>query len=496
MLPSIAIDEPDGGLSESIRSLRQFGQLRTLRLAHEPAVARAPLARQLDLLRAVSACASLRIAQLVNIGLGDAWGYALADVLPRMDSLRVLDVSHNYIGSGATRAIAAALPANHSLLWLQLLPQWLQIDRDVETALSAALSDRRIKLDVAVRGARSVLSSRGDVGEPSVAFEWRGAVLSTGSAQPTAHTSNPKWDEHFTICVPASLLWPPSRTPLTLSLIDLRRSAQLAAEPPMGSCELPLGALLLAASSTLGVRCPVRRHPSAAPVASRGNGAELHADLTILGVGMAHPDDHLPGVPAAWRQALADQRKARFGAARKLQSAWRARGARGSVGAKLRHRNDMSAVIRLAVSTEADEAEVGRGGVCALLGRGCGGLVAAVGLALRGEAAPDDDDDRGWRGATAGLLPTGFKLSDDDHLSYDEGERAGWRRRKRLLQLMLFLLCMSISVLLAASAVLLLMHESQQAAAQPVGEVMAGLSGAADLVEGAVAPSAASLGQI
>ena len=53
---------------------------------------------------------------------------------------------------------------------------------------------------------------------------------------------------------------------------------------------------------------------------------------------------------------------------------------------------------------------------------------------------------------------------------------------------------MSVSVLLAASAVLLLMHESQQAAAQPVGEVVAGLSGAADLVEG-VTPSAASLGQ-
>ena len=83
-------------------------------------------------------------------------------------------------------------------------------------------------------------------------------MMSTGSAQPSPATLNPRWESHFNVCVPASLLWPPGRTPITLSLLDLRQAAQLSSDPPMGYCELPLGSLLLA-EQNVGVRCAVQR---------------------------------------------------------------------------------------------------------------------------------------------------------------------------------------------------------------------------------------------
>ena len=43
----------------------------------------------------------------------------------------------------------------------QLLPQWEPLERDVELQLSQALARRRVKLDLTIRGARGVLSSRG-----------------------------------------------------------------------------------------------------------------------------------------------------------------------------------------------------------------------------------------------------------------------------------------------------------------------------------------------
>ena len=116
-------------------------------------------------------------------------------------------------------------------------------------------------------------------------------MRSTGAAVPHAATLNPKWDAHFNVCVPSSLLWPPSRTPLTLSLLDLRRSAQLASEPPMGFCELPLGAMLLA-DPTMTVRCALQRHASAAGGGGgAGGGAELHLELGVVHVGSGQDDD-------------------------------------------------------------------------------------------------------------------------------------------------------------------------------------------------------------
>ena len=107
-------------MAGAISALQQ-GKLSTLRLTHAAAVARATLPRQLDLLRAMMSCERLRIAQLVNVGLGDAWGHALAAALPSLSGLRILDVSHNLLSSTAARAVAEALPFNHSLLWFSAL---------------------------------------------------------------------------------------------------------------------------------------------------------------------------------------------------------------------------------------------------------------------------------------------------------------------------------------------------------------------------------------
>ena len=286
------------------------------------------------------------MARLVNIGLGDGWGRALVASLPRMMHLRVLDVTHNYLSTQTVRLVTGALKHNHSLLWLQLLPQWLSVDRDAERDLGAALSTRRIKADLAVRAAKGVLSSRGEVGEPSASFEWRGAMLSTGAAHPTASTLNPKWEEHFNICVPSSLLWPPSRTPVTLSLLDLRRSAQLASDPPMGFCELPLGALLLA-DPKLTVRCAVQRHASAAAI-GKGGGAELHLELGVVHVGADQDDDDKPGVPAAWKQMIAAERRAEQRAAVLMQAGWHMRGAKDEVERRRKLRAELGSVAERA----------------------------------------------------------------------------------------------------------------------------------------------------
>ena len=83
-----------------------------------------------------------------------------------MAHLRVLDVTHNYIGSANVKGLADALSRNHSLLWVQLLPQWLKIDREAERALGQALSTRRVKLDLAVRAARACSRAAGMSASP------------------------------------------------------------------------------------------------------------------------------------------------------------------------------------------------------------------------------------------------------------------------------------------------------------------------------------------
>jgi hypothetical protein len=365
--------------------------------------------------------------------------------------MRVLDVSHNFIGSEAAQAVADALTHNHSLLWLQMLPQWSELHRSVEVSLGSALSSRRIKLDLAVRAARGVLSSRGDVGEPSVAFEWQGAHLTTGTAHPVAYTLNPKWDEHFTLCIPASVLWPPSRTPLALSVTDLRRSAQLASDPPMGSCELPLAALLLAESSSIGLRCPILRHSSAAPT-NRSASAELLLELTTLHVGDACADDGAPGVPHAYRHALTEAKRSELRAAQQRQAAQ-------EENMRLSARKDL-------VQPEAMDA----------------------GAIQEGEGEMHNDDEHMWElfrlgwseflgdpwgsirrlmlgmgrdkeEGEEGLLPNGAPRSDEElgvpEDEYDEDEDE--HRRLQLLRIALCLFCMTVTVLVAAAAVLFIL---------------------------------------
>ena len=445
--------QDDDGVMAALKALRQ-GKIRTLRLSHDAAAARASLPRQLELLRSLGACASLRIAQLVNVGLGDAWAYALAAALPKLRPLRILDVSFNFIGSDAARAIARALPSNHSLLWLQLLPQWLPLEYDAEQAMGGALSDRRIKLDLAIKGARSVISSRGDVGEPSVAFEWRGAMMSTGAAHPTSTTANPRWDEHFVVCVPASLLWPPSRTPLALAVVDLRRSSQLASDATMGTCELPLGSLLLVDSAT-NVRCSLLRHASAAPVATRAN-AELDLELRLLHVGSPHPDDGDQGVPLAYRQALVEERRAEFAAATRLQARWRGCNLRGVLGRRRKLHAELSSVAGVAEQALARSAG---GRLCLALRRCQFAMLGGVGRSL--SHSPKGDD--GISGPSrAPLLPMSVTRSDavgaaEKGASKDADVAADsdrWHRRRTMMRILLCLLCSSVCTLLAGTAVL------------------------------------------
>lgn len=450
----------DDGLTAALAALRPGGELRTLRLTHEAEAARASLPRQLELLRVMMDCSSLRIAQLVNVGLGDAWAHALTAALPRMRTLRVLDVSHNYIGSAACRAVAAALPRNHSLLWVQLLPQWAPLERDAEQALSDALNSRRIKLDLSVRAARGVLSARGDVGEPSVAFQWRGAMLSTGGTSPAA-TMNPRFDEHFTLAVPASLLWPPSRTPLGLSLVDLRRSAQLNSDLPMSQCELPLSALLLADES-VGVRCQMQRHPLAAPLAARGD-AELFVELNTLHVGATHPDDSAPGVPLAWRHQQAEERIADFRAATKLQARWRGRHVREQAGKRRRRAFDLAAL--------ADEALAAHlGGRFWLALRRCGrGLWASMARAAHGQRAERGGEsllpltiERSDQAATLSAQQPVVLIDVGGANATAEHAAAAWKKRQALMRLVLALLCTSICMLCASGLALLALLWTRQ----------------------------------
>ena len=412
----------DDGLGSAIDAMR-LGGLHTLRLAHEPTAARATLPRQLELLRTMIDCRSLRVAQLVNVGLGDAWGRALVAALPRMAHLRVLDVTHNYIGSANVKGLADALSRNHSLLWVQLLPQWLKIDREAERALGQALSTRRVKLDLAVRAAKGVLSSRGDVGEPSVTFEWRGSMMSTGSAQPSPATLNPRWESHFNVCVPASLLWPPGRTPITLSLLDLRQAAQLSSDPPMGYCELPLGSLLLA-EQNVGVRCAVQRHPSAARV--KGS-AELHLELSIVHVGPTHTDDDAPGPPQAFKLAIAEQHRVENEAVGRVQKRWRGN----------KSRQAFTDVIHNAKSRTC------KGRLRRLLQLCKMWLFSAVQRATSAVSSKQSP-----------LLPMSVERSDDTSAVEDTEAR---ERKRALLRLALCLLCGAIILLLAAAGAVLLM---------------------------------------
>ena len=430
---------PDSALSKAIGILRE-SEIRSLRLSHEASAACVPLPRQLDLLRAILDCRSLRVAQLVNVGLGDAWGLALATALPGMRHLRALDVTHNYIGSAAVMAIAQALQANNSLLWMQLLPQWISITRDAARSLTAALSPRRIKADLAVRAAKGVLSSRGDVGEPSVAFEWHDSMVSTGFAQPPLATINPRWEEHFTLNIPAADLWPPTRAPLALTLLDLRRTAQLASDPPMGLCEVPLGALLLA-DPNLNVRCAVQRHRDSAPIAGRGGGAELHLELTIMHVGNAHADDSSVGAPAARKKAQQAEVRAEVGAAKKLQSMWRSLGVGtlDELGRRKNLRGAFADVISRATAARAAAARSTIGGR----------------LSEHFEACLSSGPWKDGAQKVAPLLPFAMQRSDD----LDEGSS----RRRGLLRVALCMLAGSICLLLASALVLLvLVHQAQQ----------------------------------
>ena len=294
-------------------------------------------------------CRSLRVAQLVNLGLGDAWVRALVAALPRMDNLRILDLSHNLVGVEGATALTATLPTNHSLLWLQLLPQWLPLPSGVEGELQGVLSRRRIKVELNVQAATAVYSSRGDAGEPMAQFEWEGVRHSTAAA---ASGLNAVWEERFTFLIPGVLLWPPSRLPLHLFVLDARPRAQRNADPPMGTAELPLGSLLLA--DALSVTCSLALDPGAAPIEAPPG--ELLLELSALHVGMPHPDDLSPGVPLARIHAMLEQRRAEFRAATAMQTRWRSRTAKGERARREQgqgSRPDLASVVQRAAEASA-----------------------------------------------------------------------------------------------------------------------------------------------
>ena len=422
---SPAKDPETDAISAVVDALRG-GRLRTLRLTHDATAARAPLRAQLRLLGAMCDCRSLRVAQLVNVGLGDAWAAALARALPRMDTIRVLDISHNLIGAEGGRALVAALPLNHSLVWLQLLPQWLSLPAGVEAECQRALSRRRVKCEVHVRGARGVHSARGDAGEPIVQFEWEGRRHTTSSAPAGI---NARWSERFSLLVPSSLLWPPSRLPLPLTVLDARRRAQRSADPPMGVCEMPLSSLLLA--DTLSVACTLVRDPTAAPIDAPPG--ELIVELSTLHVGHSHPDDLSPGVPLARRHALVEQRRADHRAATVLQARWR-----GRTAAKRSGRASVASVVQRAAELHAG------GALCLALHRCCRFNPLLRCLRVVGPA-------------TAAPLLGDTKRSDAHAILAEQ-----WRRRRILLRAMLCLLGLLCTTCLGAAGVLLLILDSSE----------------------------------
>ena len=311
---------------EELRSARP----RTLRLAHLAAVASAPLPRHVALVRQLRDCGSLRVVSLVNLGLGDALAGSLARALPRLASLRLLDISHNLLSGRGLEMLGAALTNNHSLLHVSALPQWLPPPAAVEDAWRGRLAQRRLKFEVAVLRAQGLVSARGDSGEPQVSLECGGGQLA--STQPArSGAADPSWLETFTLCIPASaLLLPSGRVQpdggaLHVSVRDTCTSSKATGEIEMASCDVPLAALLHRDATT--VTCALEPPASFRQYAGRP-AASLELRLRVLHVGEAQPDDVKPGVPRAFvERRTADGSKRKQNAAA-IQASFRGRSAR------------------------------------------------------------------------------------------------------------------------------------------------------------------------
>jgi hypothetical protein len=140
----------------------------------------------------------------------------------------------------------------------------------------------------------------------------------------------------------------------------------------MATCELPLGALLLA-DEVLAVHCTLNRTAGAMPIAVRG-AAELLLELSTLHVGAEQPDDQVPGVPAVWLHGLAQQRRAEIGAATRLQAGYRGRKLRRYIISRRQSpelvRQKLEAPRSLsAEAAEASHAKSAGGTVCLALRR-------------------------------------------------------------------------------------------------------------------------------
>ena len=134
----------------------------------------------------------------------------------------------------------------------------------------------------------------GDAGEAFVQMEFGGRTLCTATSE---QSINPRWDETFVLVVPAAALRPPGRALLPIAVRDARRSAHLAADPPMGTCEVPLAALLQ--QDELHVSAALRADPASAPVAAPDAELLLHIKATHAGVGQR--DDGERGPPKGVR---------------------------------------------------------------------------------------------------------------------------------------------------------------------------------------------------
>ena len=77
----------------------------------------------------------------------------------------MLDLSHNLIGEAALCALAEALGLNHTLLLLQLLPQWRATSDKTQRVVASATQRRRLKCEVCVQSAREAVTVHGDAGE-------------------------------------------------------------------------------------------------------------------------------------------------------------------------------------------------------------------------------------------------------------------------------------------------------------------------------------------
>ena len=374
-------------MPEALHALRDMsrGGPKALRLLHDAAAARASLPEQLTLGSAIRDCATLRTCQLVNVGLGSAWAEAFARALPHLTGLRLLDVAYNLIGDEAMRALTAALPSNHSLVWVTALPQWLPLEASVERELQHALKARRLKVEVTVRSARGVLSVRGDAGEAFVQMEFGGRTLCTATSE---QSINPRWDETFVLVVPAAALRPPGRALLPIAVRDARRSAHLAADPPMGTCEVPLAALLQ--QDELHVSAALRADPASAPVAAPDAELLLHIKATHAGVGQR--DDGERGPPKGVRAKQVQMVVRASDAAASVQAVVRGIfGRRRSRAVKERRDEEAAdAAARAAAAAEAEAEHKARSG---LNGWFNSFIDAASYSPPERDAADDGDDD-------------------------------------------------------------------------------------------------------